>query len=169
MLDNPDCIRMYRLCAELGLPVLVHIDVPLPNVPFWYGGGVDALERAMKECPRTAFIGHGPGFWREISGSAARSRKVYPSGRIVPGGKLQKLLAGYRNLYGDLSANSALNSLKRDVPHARRFLRRFHGKLLYGTDVFNRDLLDFLEGLNLDRKMFEAIAWKNAARLVPLK
>lgn len=168
MYDNPDCIRMFHLCAELNLPVLLHIDVPLPGNSFWYGGSVDALERAIKQCPKTRFIGHGPGFWREISGSAARSKKTYPWGKVVPGGKLQKLLTRYPNLYADLSAGSGLSALKRDVAHGRRFLKKFHNRLLYGTDIFTRDLLDFLEGLKLPKKVFENIAWRNAERLVPI-
>jgi len=168
MYDNPDCIRMYDLCAELGLPVLVHIDVPLPNVDFWYGGSVDALERAMVKCPRTRFIGHGPGFWREISGSASRSRKLYPSGRVTPGGKVQKLLQRYRNFHADLSGGSGLNALKRDPRHARRFLEKHHRRLLYGTDCYNRLLLDFLESLDLPKRVLGSILWRNAARLVPL-
>lgn len=168
MYDNPDCLRMFRLCAELGIPVLVHIDVPLPRTPMWYGGNIDALERAVLACPRTCFIGHGPGFWREISANASRSKNPYPTGDVVPGGKLPAMLAKYKNLYADLSAGSGLNALKRDVSHARNFLDQFHRKLLYGTDIFTRDHLDFLEELALPRKVFDAITGRNAARLVPI-
>lgn len=166
MYDNCDLIRMYKVCAELGLPVLVHIDVPLPQTQMWYGGSVDVLERALKQCPRTNFIGHGPGFWREISGNAGRVKGCYPRGRVTPGGKLKTLLAKYKNLYADLSAGSGLNALKRDVPHAKRFLNRFRKKLLYGTDIYTRDHLDFLEGLGLEKKVFDDIAGRNALRLV---
>ena len=51
MYDNPDAIRLYRVCGELGLPVLMHFDYeypsqniyPWPN--YWYGGGIDVLTR----------------------------------------------------------------------------------------------------------------------------
>ena len=165
MADNCDLIDMYKLCGKLKLPVLIHIDVPLPHTTMWYAGGVDALERALIQCPRTAFIGHGPGFWREISGNAARAKGGYPKGKVTPGGKLHKLLAKYKNLYADLSANSGLNAMKRDVAHARRFLARFHQKVLYGTDCFTRDHLDFLESLDLDRQVFRNITGRNAAKL----
>jgi hypothetical protein len=165
--DNPDLLRMYRLCAELRLPVLIHIDVPLPHTGMWYAGSVDALERSLLACPETDFIGHGPGFWREISGSAPRSKKPYPAGKVRPGGKLPNLLTKYPHLYADLSANSGLNALRRDVPHARGFLKTFRKKVLYGTDMYNRDHLDFLESLDLDPHILADILGDNAARLLP--
>ena len=73
--DDPRCICLFRTAGELGMPVVLHLDVPfLPDekgelnyVPSWYGGTVDNLERALTACPDTIFIGHAPGFWREIS------------------------------------------------------------------------------------------------------
>jgi predicted TIM-barrel fold metal-dependent hydrolase len=166
--DNPDAICMYKLCAELHLPVLIHLDVPLPGCPFWYGGDIDALERALIACPRTTFIGHGPGFWREISAGAHRSTMAYPKGTVRPGGRLPGLLAKYDNLFADISAQSGLNALQRDEEHAKDFLTTFRSKILYGTDAYDRRHLDLLEKLELDRKTFEAITWRNAARLVPI-
>jgi predicted TIM-barrel fold metal-dependent hydrolase len=166
--DNPDAIRMYKLCAELHLPVLIHLDVPLPGCPFWYGGGIDALERALIACPRTTFIGHGPGFWREISAGAYRSVSPYPRGKIRPGGKLLQRLARYTNLYADMSAQSGLNALRRDKEHAKEFLTKFRNKILYGTDAYDRRHLDLLEQLDLNQNTVDAIMWRNAARLVPI-
>jgi len=168
MYDNPDCIRMYDLCAELGLPVLVHIDVPLPGIPFWYGGSIDALERAAHACPRTTFIGHAPGFWREITGTADRSSKLYPGGKVRPGGKIEKLLESCRNVYADLSGGSGLNALTRDPQHAVKFLATYHRKLLFGRDCYNNFLADFLDTLDLPRNVRANIMWRNAARLVPV-
>ncbi|MFO7900848.1 MAG: amidohydrolase family protein [Planctomycetota bacterium] len=165
MLDHWDLIRMYEVCGELGLPVLVHIDVPLPGTGMWYGGDIDALERAAVRCPQTNFIGHGPGFWREISGTANRSKKAYPGTRVQPGGKVQKLLANHKNVYADLSANSGLNALKRDVDHARKFLTRFRKKVLYGTDIYWSEHLDFLRGLGLERAVLADILGRSAAKL----
>ena len=169
LVDNPDAIRMYKLCAELNLPVLIHLDVPLPGCPFWYGGDIDAVERALRKCSRTVFIGHGPGFWREISGNALRSKSAYPTGKVRARGKLARLLAEYDNLFADISANSGLNALRRDKKHAKRFLTRFKNKVLYGTDAYDRRHLDLLEELELDSEVFEAITWRNAAKLVPIQ
>jgi len=165
MYDHWDLVHIYNVCAELKLPVLVHIDVPLPHTGMWYGGNVEALERALVLCPKTTFIGHGPGFWREISGDADRVTQPYPKGKVAPRGKLKKLLAKYGNLYADLSAGSGLNALTRDVAHARRFLAKFRKKLLYGTDTYDRDHLDFLESLDLDAGVFKDITGRNAAKL----
>ncbi len=169
MLDNWDLIHMYEVCAELGLPVLVHIDVPLPGTRMWYGGDIDALERAVVRCPKTTFIGHGPGFWREISGTADRSKKIYPDTPVKPGGKIRKLLAEHKNLYADLSANSGLIALRRDLDHARKFLTEFADKLLYGTDIYWSEHLDFLRGLGLENGVLDRILGGNANKLVPEK
>ena len=34
---------------------------------YWYGGGIDCLERLLQKCPETNFLGHAPGFWCHIS------------------------------------------------------------------------------------------------------
>jgi hypothetical protein len=166
MLDNPDLLAMYAVCEEAGLPVLVHIDVPLPGTDMWYGGGIDALARAAAAFPNVAFIGHGPGFWREISGDAADSPDAYPTGKVTRNGRVKKWLRRLPNLYADLSAGSGLNALRRDLPHARRFLKAFRGQVLYGTDIYWRDHLDFLRGLGLERGVLADVLGRNAAKLV---
>ena len=92
--DNPDALRMFRFCGEKGLPVTVHLDYefdtgstyPRPN--WWYGGPIEAFERAVRACPETNFIGHAPGFWAHISGDDQFDKVGYPNGPVVPGGKL---------------------------------------------------------------------------------
>ena len=79
---------MFRFCGERGLPVTVHIDYefdtgrkyPRPN--WWYGGGIEAYERAVCACPETKFISHAPGFWAPISNDAqfGRVRAEMPDG-----------------------------------------------------------------------------------------
>src|SRR5439155_23467513 len=45
--DDPDAIRLFHYCGELGLPVIFHLDVTFPRhgVPssrqWWYGGGLE--------------------------------------------------------------------------------------------------------------------------------
>ena len=85
----------------------------------WCGGTVDNLERAMQACPGTQFVGHAPGFWREISGDAARRTETYPLGPVAPGGRVPELLEKYANLYADISAGSGLRALRRDPKHGR--------------------------------------------------
>ncbi|MBI4556658.1 MAG: amidohydrolase family protein [Candidatus Hydrogenedentes bacterium] len=172
--DNPDALRMYRFCGEKKLPVTVHIDYefptghkyPRPN--WWYGGGIEAFERAVRACPETIFLGHAPGFWAHISGDDKFDREAYPAGKVVPGGKLVQMLRTYPNLCCDLSAGSGLNALKRDPEFAKEFLIEFQGRLLYGRDFFDNAHQEFLNGRDLPQDVLEKIYFQNAARLVSL-
>jgi predicted TIM-barrel fold metal-dependent hydrolase len=174
MYDNPDALRMFRACGELGLPVTVHIDYefnsdtnhPWPN--FWYGGGIEAFERAVKACPETIFLGHAPGFWAHISNDGFHDKTPYPSGPVVPGGKIHDMLERYPNLYCDMSAGSGRNALARDREHAVKFLNTYQDRVLYARDYFDREHRLFLDGLGLKEEVLEKIYYKNALKLVPL-
>lgn len=175
LFDDPRCLELYRKAGELGCPVVLHLDVPyLPHPDTgrpvyqrsWYGGTVENLERALRSCPETLFIGHAPGFWREISGDAASDPSVYPTGPIREDGRLYTLFNQYANLYADLSAGSALGALKREPEHARAFLSRFADRLLFGRDYYGGDLLQFLRDLDLPSHVQERISGENARRLL---
>lgn len=173
MLDNLDALQMYRFCAEKGLPVLVHIDYefstgsryPRPN--WWYGGGIEALERAIRACPETTFIGHGPGFWAHISGDDQFNKVPYPQGKVIEGGKLVEMLRKYPNLYCDLSGYSGYNALNRDPIFAREFILEFQERLLFGRDCFDDRLYKLLLSFSLPEEVLSKILSQNALRLVP--
>jgi len=176
LLDDPRCLELFRKAGELGCPVVLHIDVPYradaetgrpAYQPSWYGGTIDNLARAVEACPQTTFIGHAPGFWREISADAASDPATYPKGPVVPGGRLYELFDKHPNLHADLSAASALGALKRDPQHAVSFLCRFADRLLFGRDTYGGDLHEFLQSLDLPRDVQEKIYFRNALRLVP--
>jgi predicted TIM-barrel fold metal-dependent hydrolase len=135
--------------------------------PSWYGGTIDNLARAAEACPQTTFVGHAPGFWREISGDAASDPAVYPKGPVAPGGRLYELFEKHANLWADLSAGSGLGALKRDPDHAVSFLCRFADRLLFGRDTYGGDLHEFLQTLDLPQDVQEKIYFRNALRLVP--
>ncbi len=114
-MDSPLCINLFKQCGKTGLPVLFHLynktggsyglvdDIHLPR-----------LEKVLKECPDTIFIGHAMAFWAEISGDVAEeTRGGYPSGPVKSSGRLTELLKKYPNLYGDLSAGSGYNAITR--------------------------------------------------------
>ncbi len=173
--DDPRCLELFHKAGQLACPVVLHLDVPyLPHAETgkpvyqrsWYGGTVANLERALQACPETIFIGHAPGFWREISGDADSDPKTYPSGPVTPEGRLYALFAHYPNLYADLSAGSALGALKRDPAHAREFLTRFADRLLFGRDFYGGELFEFLKALDLPHDAQESILGGNAAKLV---
>ena len=171
--DNPDALRVFRFCGERGLPVTVHIDYefdagkryPRPN--WWYGGGIEAFERAVRACPGTHFIGHAPGFWAHISDDGQFDQALYPTGAVVQGGKVVRMLRQYPNLYADLSANSGLNALKRDPAFAQDFLLEFQDRLLYGRDDFHNRHQEFLDALGLPDVVLAKIYAANALKLVP--
>jgi len=173
MLDNPDALQMYRFCAEKGLPVLVHIDYELPTgvryprPNWWYGGGIEAFERAVKASPETIFIGHGPGFWAHISGDDQFAKLYYPEGKVQEKGKLPEMLRKYPNLSCDLSGYSGYNALNRDPDFGRDFLLEFQERLLFGRDYFDDRLYKLLLSFSLPEEVLLKILSQNALRLVP--
>ena len=172
MYDNWDALRMFRFCGEKKLPVTVHLDYEIdtgrkyPRPNWWYGGGIEAFERAVRACPQTSFIGHAPGFWAHISNDELFRQEYYPKGPVVPGGAVIRMLNAYPNLYADLSAGSALNALKRDAAFARDFLIEFQDRLMYARDDFNNHLQEFLKTLDLPEAVWAKLAWQNAERLI---
>ncbi|MDD3927640.1 MAG: amidohydrolase family protein [bacterium] len=170
--DNPDALRMYRFCGEKGLPVTVHIDYEFdsnnkyPRPSYWYGGGIEALERALQACPETVFLGHAPGFWAHISGDGQHDKVAYPKGKVVPGGKLIEMLRRYPNLYCDISAGSGCNALKRDPEFAVEFLTEFQDRILYARDYFDNAHQEFLNSLGLTVDVLGKIYSGNAGRLL---
>ncbi len=173
MYDNLDALRLYRYCGEKGLPVTVHIDYefetgrkyPRPN--WWYGGGIDPFERAVRACPGTVFIGHAPGFWAHLSGDDQFDKVAYPAGPILPGGKVVTMFRTYPNLYADLSAGSAHRALSRDLAFSKDFLIEFQDRLLYGRDYFDNRMQDLLNALDLPAAALNKIYADNALRLAP--
>lgn len=172
--DDPRCINLFRKAGQLGCPVILHIDVPyLPDnsgalqyQSNWYGGTVDNLKHAMQSCPETNFIGHAPGFWREISGDAKVESKVYPDNPVKENGKLWRLFEEFPNLYGDLSAGSGLMALKRDRKHAIQFITTFSDQLLFGRDQFGKELQEFVNSLEISQTILNKIYYKNAQTLI---
>jgi predicted TIM-barrel fold metal-dependent hydrolase len=161
-------VDLYRHAGELGWPVFIHMDVWHRGCSFWYNHDIDAFERVIRAMPGVTFIGHGPGWWREISGSAAEDPPGYPKGPVAPGGKLPRLLAEYPNVYADLSAGSGLNALTRDAEAGRRFVDDHSRKLLYGTDCYDTKHIDHLRSLELPGEVLRAITHGNAASIIPV-
>ena len=174
--DHPDGIAMYRYCAELGLPVVLHLECPEytfaalskspESWPFWYGGDISVVDNMCRLCPETQFLGHAPGFWREISGDAAEDPERYSKGPVTPGGRLLDLMRKYPNLNGDLSAGSAMTALNRDLDVTRSFFIEFQDRLVFARDDFGRAQLDLLEKLDLDDEVLDKVLHGNAERLI---
>jgi predicted TIM-barrel fold metal-dependent hydrolase len=176
--DDPRTLNLFRVCEELGLPVLFHIG---PYEGGCYGlvdePGLPRLEKCLRMFPNLIFIGHSQPFWAEISGDLKpEDRNSYPAGRVVPGGRIVDLFRRYQNLYGDLSAGSGYNAISRDPEFGVQFLEEFQDRLMFGTDLDapeqNIPQLKYLRSLmddeKISRKAYDKIMYGNAARILRL-
>lgn len=169
LIDDPRCIELFRTAGSLGLPVVLHLDSPWIAGKFqadWHGGTIENLERALRACPETRFIGHAPGFWREIASEADNAGEKYPTGKISEKGPLWQIFERNSNLLADLSAQSGLNALRRDAGRAAELVRSYSDRLLFGRDYYGGELAAFLSTLDLSDDQKEKIYFKNALSLL---
>jgi|TARA_B100001964_G_C14256800_1_gene612894 predicted TIM-barrel fold metal-dependent hydrolase len=174
LIDNPSSIKLFNKAGEHNCPVILHLDVPwIMNQKGrrvyqknWYGGNIHNLESVLLACPQVNFIGHGPGFWREISADSSEDSDIYPKGPVIEGGEIHRIFNKYDNLYADLSAGSALNAIKRDMVHAKNFIHEFSDRLLFGRDYFGSELIDILNELDLSTAIREKIFSGTAKKLL---
>lgn len=133
-LDSPEMRRVYDICAEMDVPVMIHIQ-NFPHFPgeLPYNTGYPQFDKVLRTQPKTKFIGHADLFWAHISADVPTDRG-YPSGPVKPGGLTDKFLSDYPNLYADMSANSGNNALSRDQDFSRGFIVRHRTKLIFGSD-----------------------------------
>ncbi|HVV43769.1 MAG TPA: amidohydrolase family protein [Bryobacteraceae bacterium] len=188
-LNSPEMHRVYDVAAELGVPVMMHIQTfPHFEGEQPYNTGYAEFDQVLKAFPKTTFIGHADLFWANISAVVPTDRG-YPDGPVKPGGLTDKLLSDYPNLYGDTSANSGNNALSHDKDFTRDFLVRHKDKLIFGSDCacsdgngagisqgnnpeaarlagkcVARETLGLLKQL-ASPDVFRAITWTNGAKL----
>jgi predicted TIM-barrel fold metal-dependent hydrolase len=163
-------MELYAVCGELKLPVLFHLDdqrnTDEPGLP--------GLERVLKAHPDTTFIGHGPGWWASISGDVKSPADLgsYPTGPVLPGGAMDRLLEKYPNLFGELSADSGAGAIGRDKAFGREFLVRRADRIMFGTDYLSPGQevrqFDVLRSLELPAEVEGKVARDNARRLLRL-
>ncbi len=130
--DSPPIELIAEIARDHGVPVLLHFQHEAYNLQF------DRFHNILEKYPTVNFIGHAQTWW----GSIDRNHDpavMYPKGPVTPGGLTDRYLADYPNMYGDLSAGSGLNALRRDEDHTRGFLDRHRDKLLFGTDCADSD------------------------------
>jgi uncharacterized protein len=192
-LDSPEMRRVYAVCAELQVPVMMHIQ-NFPHFPgeLPYNTGYPQFDKVLRAYPKTTFIGHGDLFWAHISADVPTDRG-YPSGPIKPGGLTDKFLSDFPNLYADMSANSGNNALSRDRDFSRDFIVRHRSKLIFGSDCacadgkgagisqgnnpeasrlagkcVARETLGLLKGLT-SPELFRQITWENGVRIFKVR
>ena len=169
-IDEPRMMEVYAACDELRLPVLFHCD----DIRGTDAHGLPGLGRVLTAFPKVNFLGHGPGFWASISGDLdAKGLGGYPRGPVAPGGALDRLFNAHPNLWGDLSAGSGANAIRRDPAFGRDFLVRWADRLLFGTDYLKdgQEVPQFevLAALDLPAAVRSKIDRENAAGLLGLK
>lgn len=138
-LTDPALCAMFDAAGRLQLPITLHMS---PAVGCSYGvvdePGLPLLELCLQRFPNTVFVGHSACFWCEISGDAPtdpHGRNGYPTGPVIPGGRISQLLEKYPNLFCDLSATSGGQAITRDEDYGIAFLERFSDRMLFATDM----------------------------------
>lgn len=176
--NDPMLQNLLKCAQEAELPLLFDMTGDMTcGYGIYDDPGMPQLERCLEKYPDLTFIGHGPGFWAEISPwDGAKDGIFYPGGKIEKEGRVAELLRTYPNLWVDLSAGSGSNAMLRDMEYAGKFMREFHERILFGTDICVQDqairqpqiLKDLLANGSLTQEMFDGIARKNAYRLLEI-
>jgi len=171
-----DCDSKYiDLIASIAqrhhVPVLLHFEFNAYNLK------IENFHRILERHPKVNFIGHAQAWWCNVD-KKCTSDVMYPSGPVTPGGITDRLLSDYPNMYGDLSANSGLNSMLRDVDHARDFLKRHQNKLMFGSDCNDRQanspaclgakILAAVRRLSPDKEAERKMLYGNASKLMKI-
>jgi predicted TIM-barrel fold metal-dependent hydrolase len=131
--DSPEMQKLYALAEAYRVPILMHWQHTT------YNSGFDRLGKMLEKYPNVTFIGHAQTWWANIDQNHEDQSILYPKTKVKPGGRTDRYLADYPNLYGDLSAGSGQNALSRDEDHAREFLARHQSKLMFGSDCIDAD------------------------------
>ena len=168
-IDDPRNLELFHACGEVGLPVLFHMDNNRnTDVP-----GLPGLEKVLKEVPNVNFIGHAQGWWASISGDVTQQQMSgYPRTQVAQGGAIDRLMKKYDNIFGELSAGSGANSIRRDLEFGREFLTRNADRILFGTDFLadgqGVPQFELLDSLDLPDDVTAKIFRQNARRLLAL-
>ncbi len=142
--DSPEAMRIYGLCEEAGLPVLVHtgdhrFDYSNPN----------RIVNVLRKFPKLRFAGAHFGGWSKWDEAIA-------------------LLSGYDNIVVDTS--SSFYTLGRD--RGRELIRKWGAdRVMFGTDypVWNpKPEIECLLDMELEEDEYRRIFWDNAVRVFGL-
>jgi predicted TIM-barrel fold metal-dependent hydrolase len=125
--DSKPMTEIFSLASDYEVPVLIHFQQGM------YNHGLDRFHKVLERFPKVNFIGHAQTWWGNID-KAHDQKVLYPKGKVIPGGISDRLLEDYPNMFGDLSAGSGQNALKRDEEHALGFIDRHQDKLMFGSD-----------------------------------
>ncbi len=171
---------VFAAAEKLDMPVTIHMS---PEVGYSYGvvdePRLPLLEEVLKKYPDLKILGHSQTFWIEMSADAPNTkeeRNSWGEGKVIEGGRVPELFAKYKNLYGDLSANSAGQAIMRDKEFGLNFLETYADRLFFATDMVNSDMVfplgawldEQVKNGRLSREAYEKICRKNAKRIFKL-
>ncbi len=171
---HPMMMNVFKQAEKAGMPVLFHIGYPEKDYGIVDDLGLYGIEKVLQECPNLLLIAHSQKWWAEISSDCTQeNRNTYPEGKVTPG-RAVELMRKYPNLYGDLSAGSGENAMRRDPEFAYSFLEEFQDKLLFGMDccAMNEEinlsgfLDDAVENGHISQTAYNKICRENALRLL---
>jgi predicted TIM-barrel fold metal-dependent hydrolase len=167
--DSKHIDGIAAIAERHRVPVLLHFEFDKYNLH------LENFHRILERHPKVNFIGHAQAWWCHVD-ARCEPGVMYPPGRVTPGGVTDRLLSDYPNMYGDLSANSGLNSMLRDEDHAREFLKKHQNKLLFGSDCNDRQanspaclgakIIAAVRKFAPDKQAERKILHDNAARLM---
>lgn len=167
--DSKHIELVASIAQEFDVPVLMHFQHEA------YNFHIERFHKILEKFPKVNFIGHAQTWWGNIDKNHEQA-VMYPKTPVTPGGISDRYLSDYENMYGDLSAGSGQNSLKRDEEQARGFIERHQDKLLFGSDCSDSDgrgenciganTLAILRRLAPDDMALKKILHDNAARIM---
>ena len=176
--DDPRLLLLFEASEHVGFPIAFHATVVGSDD---YGLldeiGFPRFEKVLGMFPNLIFFGHSQSFWSEISGEVTmKDKSGYPEGSVTPGGAVPRLMRKFPQLYGDLSAGSGLNLLRRDLEHTWKFIEEFQDRLVLGLDFVAPDndrphvewFKKSLDDGNISQQAYEKIMWKNIAGVLKL-
>lgn len=176
--DDPRVDNLFACCAELDLPVTIHMNSQFVSYGIVDELGLPRLEKMLKKHPKLKIFGHSQYFWSEISAdNNEETRGLYPTGPVKDG-RIAELMREYEGLYCDISAGSGANALMRDPDYTARFIEEFADRILYGCDICGPsntnsfELKDFLENMlengMISPENYRKVVRENAVRLLNL-
>ncbi|MHB8579802.1 MAG: amidohydrolase family protein [Ignavibacteriaceae bacterium] len=195
-IDDPRLDGLLNKCAELGMPVSIHVGEPewfyehmdstndgLMNAYNWrldnqkgilnLNQELKKFAHAVEKHPKTIFIA------------------CHFANQVTDLSKLGRLFDKYSNLYADIGARYAeISAIPR---YAKSFMEKYNNRLFYGTDMgFSRSMYEItfriletsdehfyeinlfnyhwpLYGLGLSNKTLKKLYWSNAVKILKLK
>tara|TARA_Y100000588_G_scaffold394596_1_gene515931 strand:+ start:4268 stop:5434 length:1167 start_codon:yes stop_codon:yes gene_type:complete len=193
--DDPVLDPVWRMCAKLKIPVLIHVAEPSPFFEPFDNKNERWLELKMfpqRRRPPDKF----PRF-EELTAERDRLVAKHPDVNFIIAhlgwhgndlARLGRLMDRYPNFYTEMAA--VLAELGRQPFTARKFLIRYKERVLFGKDIYRAsefpyywrvletrdEYFDYyrrrhahwkLYGLNLPDSVLKYVYYKNALRLVP--